>query len=108
MASGFGSSNDEEMFSAINVTPLVDVVLVLLIIFMITAPTIYQSAIKVQLPKAQSGEATEKAAMSFVINKEGNLTWNQEPITWDSVSQRLAVEKEKAAKSSQPVMISAD
>ncbi len=115
MASGFGSSNEDEVFSAINVTPLVDVVLVLLIIFMITAPAIYQSAIKVQLPKAKSGEASEKPPMNFVISKEGTLTWNQETINWDTLNQRLTTEKESADKqgtlaeqSSQPVMISAD
>ena len=117
MASGFGSSNEDEVFSAINVTPLVDVVLVLLIIFMITAPAIYQSAIKVQLPKAKSGEASEKPPMSFVISKEGNLTWNQESVNWNSLGQRLAADQGKAGKqrnlqvpqqSTQTVMISAD
>ncbi|MEO7161475.1 MAG: biopolymer transporter ExbD [Bdellovibrionia bacterium] len=115
MASGFGFSEDEDVFSAINVTPLVDVVLVLLIIFMITAPAIYQSAIKVQLPKAKSGEASEKPPMSFVISKEGTLTWNQEAVTWETLEQRLATEKERSlnkndpqASQTMPVMISAD
>src|SRR4051812_26716722 len=112
MASSFGSSNDEEVFSAINVTPLVDVVLVLLIIFMITAPAIYQSAIKVQLPKAKSGETSEKQSISFVITKDGSLTWNQESVSWDILDLRLAAEKDKLAKqgdsSTQLIMISAD
>jgi biopolymer transport protein ExbD len=116
MASRFGSSsnyNDEEVFSAINVTPLVDIVLVLLIIFMITAPAIYQSAIKVQLPKAKSGEASEKSPLSFSISKEGNLSLNQESVEWKSLGQRLVVEKDKLAQTSQDssqqaVMISAD
>jgi biopolymer transport protein ExbD len=55
MAGAF-DSGDDELIAGINVTPLVDVVLVLLVIFLITAPVIYQSAIKVQLPKASSGE----------------------------------------------------
>src|SRR5680860_538573 len=97
MAGGFNSS-DDDFISGINVTPLVDVVLVLLIIFMITAPAIYQSAIKVQLPKAKSGEASEKPPMNFTISKEGTLTWNQETINWDTLNERLLAEKEKADK----------
>jgi biopolymer transport protein ExbD len=57
MAGGFQA--DDDVISGINITPLVDVVLVLLIIFMITAPVIYQSAIKVKLPQAKSGEDLE-------------------------------------------------
>jgi biopolymer transport protein ExbD len=110
MASGFGSLQEDEVFSAINVTPLVDVVLVLLIIFMITAPAIYQSAIKVQLPKAAMGEASHKITpLNFVISKEGKLTWNQESIDWSVLPRRLQSEKEKlTADQNQTVMISAD
>ncbi len=56
MAGNFGGS-DDNFFADINITPLVDVVLVLLIIFMITAPVLYQSAIQVQLPKTKSGDS---------------------------------------------------
>ena len=80
---------DEEVISGINITPLVDVVLVLLVIFLMTAPVIYQSAIKVQLPKAQSGEAAEKSPLSFTISKGGSILWNQDPLDWTTLSQRL-------------------
>jgi biopolymer transport protein TolR len=90
MAGGFSSGSDEEVFSGINVTPLVDVVLVLLIIFMLTAPVIYQNAIKVQLPKAASGETSQKSPMSFTLTKTGELLLGEERIDWTTLTQRLA------------------
>ena len=52
------SSNQDEMISGINVTPLVDVVLVLLVILMVTATTLVSRTISVDLPKAATGQAT--------------------------------------------------
>jgi biopolymer transport protein ExbD len=89
MAGSFGSSSDDEMISGINVTPLVDVVLVLLIIFMITAPVLYQSAIKVQLPKAKTGEQSEKSPLSFTLNRDGKLMWDKDEISWEALGKRL-------------------
>jgi len=87
--SHFGGS-EEGFFSEINITPLVDVVLVLLIIFMITAPVLYQSAIKVQLPKIKSGESSEKSPFQFTIGKAGELTLGEERIDdWSLLPKRL-------------------
>lgn len=83
------SSGEEEGFSSINITPLVDVVLVLLIIFMITAPAIYQSSIQVQLPKATSGQAASKNPLTFTLNKDGDLHWNQSPQDWKTLGKKL-------------------
>jgi biopolymer transport protein ExbD len=106
---GFGTSQEDDVFSSINVTPLVDVVLVLLIIFMITAPAIYQSSIQVQLPKATSGDTQEKPPLQFTISKQGVLTWNQEKIDWKALSHKLSEEKAQSRlQTEKPVMISAD
>jgi biopolymer transport protein ExbD len=104
MAGGFQA--DDDVISGINITPLVDVVLVLLIIFMITAPVIYQSAIKVKLPQAKSGEELEKSPLSFTINQAGELSWGQEKTDWDTVTPKLA--KLGASASEQTAVISAD
>ncbi|MBU6375509.1 MAG: biopolymer transporter ExbD [Bdellovibrionales bacterium] len=88
--SNFGGS-DEGFFSEINITPLVDVVLVLLIIFMITAPVIYQSAIKVQLPKTKTGEGQQKSPFQFSIDKSGDLHLGEETVKdWGSLPERIA------------------
>ena len=105
MAGSFGGS-DDEVISGINVTPLVDVVLVLLIIFMITAPVIYQSAIKVQLPKAQTGEQAQKSPLNFTVTKEGDLMWDKDKIDYDILGKRLAAMGDRVSQ--ETAIISAD
>ncbi len=84
------NQNDEDIITGINVTPLVDVVLVLLIIFMITAPTIYSSALKVQLPKTTSSESIEKSSLAFSITKDGQVGLDGKPLAWDAVKTALS------------------
>jgi biopolymer transport protein ExbD len=106
MAGTFGGG-DEESISGINVTPLVDVVLVLLVIFLMTAPVLYQSAIKVQLPKASSGEeAAAKSPLNFTINAAGKVFWNAEELSWDKLGERLKAMGPKVGE--ETAMISAD
>ncbi len=106
MAGSFGGG-DEEAISGINVTPLVDVVLVLLVIFLMTAPVIYQSAIKVQLPKARTGEdAGLKGPLNFTINSEGKVYWNSEELSWEKLAERLNALGPKVSE--ETAIISAD
>jgi len=70
---GGAHENDDEMISGINVTPLVDITLVLLIIFMVTATYIVKETIEVDLPKAASGGQTVGTTLTFVLDKQGRL-----------------------------------
>ena len=71
-----GSEEEERAMSEINVTPLVDVMLVLLIIFIITIPVITQS-VKVELPKAANqATQTKPENINIAVDKEGNVYWN--------------------------------
>lgn len=88
MAGGTGR-NDDSPIADINITPLVDIVLVLLIIFMITAPMLYQSTIDVNLPKADSGQQSEKTTLTFVVTKDGDLTWDKTKVTWEELPGKL-------------------
>jgi biopolymer transport protein ExbD len=106
MAGGFGSSADDELIAGINVTPLVDVVLVLLIIFMMAAPVLYQSAIKVQLPQAKTGEEAQRSPLGFTITREGDVMWNEERVDWETLNKRLQALGPKAAE--ETAVISAD
>lgn len=64
---------EEEMISGINVTPLVDIVLVLLIIFMVTATYIVREAIEVDLPRAAHAGEAIGATLAVVLTKDGAI-----------------------------------
>jgi biopolymer transport protein TolR len=73
MAGGSFRKDEESLpaISEINVTPFVDVVLVLLVIFMVTAPMLVREQMSVNLPKAQSGEKSASQSIAIVIDKLG-------------------------------------
>jgi biopolymer transport protein ExbD len=73
---GGTDSNDEESITGINVTPLVDITLVLLIIFMVTATYIVKETIEVELPRAAHGGETVQRTFAVVLTKEGKLYVN--------------------------------
>jgi biopolymer transport protein ExbD len=76
MAMGSSSSSDGEVLSDINVTPLVDVMLVLLIIFIITVPVALKQ-IKVVLPKASNlPTQTKPEDVTITVDKSGGIYWN--------------------------------
>jgi biopolymer transport protein ExbD len=79
----------------INVVPLVDVMLVLLVIFIITAPLLTHS-IKIDLPKASSApNITRPDHIEFGIRKNGALYWNGVPVSRQEMAARFAVEARK-------------
>ena len=75
--------------SEINVTPLVDVMLVLLVIFMLTAPLL-TSAVRLDLPSAEAPPATAgPAALTLALDAKGELFFNDRPVTSEQLRQRL-------------------
>jgi biopolymer transport protein ExbD len=96
---GFGNGESNQPMSEINTTPLVDVMLVLLIIFMITAPLLTHS-VKIDLPTA-SNEPTqaEPDVITVSLDAEGKLYWNETPVAEAVLETRLA---EAAGLSPQP------
>ena len=83
--------NDDAIMAEINMTPMVDVMLVLLIIFIITLPVI-QQAVKVELPKASSVRNEIKPeSIQLTIDAKGQIFWNSTPIdlkTFDGYERR--------------------
>jgi biopolymer transport protein ExbD len=77
------SSNDEEGINGINVTPLVDVTLVLLIIFMVTAKLIAGRAVPIDLPKAATAGITQ-TMLTVSIDAQGKVHANGQPIADDA------------------------
>ena len=101
MAMSIGSSGGEdEVVSAINTTPLVDVMLVLLIIFLITIPVVTQT-IAMSLPKETNiARQTKPENIEISVNKDGDVFWNAMPVgDNEALFQRL---KKLAVMNPQP------
>lgn len=79
---------DRRVLSEINVTPLVDVTLVLLIIFMVTTPML-QRGTDVQLPQAEQSEPKEEQRITLTLTREGRLYLNNQEIPRASLRSRL-------------------
>jgi biopolymer transport protein TolR len=73
MAGNIASEGDDDLITGINVTPLVDIVLVLLIIFMVTATYIVREAIEVDLPRAAHAGEAVGTTLAIVLTRDGVL-----------------------------------
>lgn len=86
---GFNDNHHSAPMADINITPMVDVMLVLLVIFIITAP-LFTHAVKVNLPTAQSAPAPEKPeTVTLAIDRSGKMFWNDQPVAEPELTQRL-------------------
>jgi biopolymer transport protein ExbD len=87
----FNPNRQHAMMSDINVTPMVDVMLVLLVIFIITAP-MFTHAIKLDLPRAQAaGSAEQVDSISIAIDASGKVFWNNMAVDAAGLDERLEV-----------------
>jgi len=103
------SDSDDDIISDINVTPLVDVMLVLLIIFMVTANYIVNQSINIQLPKADTGESTATTKnLAFVVDKDSKLYLDGQPVELTEISARITAEKSANPDVTLQALISAD
>ena len=83
-------SKGSEPMSEINVTPMVDVMLVLLVIFILTAP-LMASSIKLDLPKTDAAKASEAPKfVTLVVDKTGQIFLNDRPIAIDELKSSLS------------------
>lgn len=98
----FSSNSSGGVMADINVTPLVDVMLVLLIIFMITAP-LMQHKVNVDLPQKTMTrtEAPPPSAITLSVKSSGELFWNDNPLLMSSLDRNLRIE---ARREPQPML----
>jgi biopolymer transport protein ExbD len=95
--SPFADDEDDGLMNEINMTPLVDVMLVLLIVFMVTIPVIHH-AVRIDLPHASSQkEETKPAQVDVSIEADGTVLWNGTPVDGNALSVEIA-----AAAKAQP------
>jgi len=96
---GFNQQGGTPQMSEINMVPLIDVMLVLLIVFMITAPLLTHS-VQIDLPKASSEATNQKPeTVTLAMDGDGALYWNEQPIARAEVADRL---REAAQQEPQP------
>jgi biopolymer transport protein TolR len=97
----------KKAMSDINITPLIDVVLVLLIIFMVITPIILRS-ITAELPQPSQSQSSGKVEKQVIlaVNDEGNITLDNEPVTIESLPGKIH-QLFPASKSDKTIMFSA-
>ena len=96
-------TRDKQVLSEINVTPFVDVMLVLLVIFMVTAPLL-QQGIDVNLPKAKGKEMPAEERITLIVKKGSIIYMNDNPVSLTEMGKKL-----RALSSSNPnVFLKAD
>jgi len=86
----FSDDDDQGLMNEINMTPLVDVMLVLLIIFLVTIPAM-QHAVRIDLPHASSQpEAVKPAHVDVAVQADGSVLWDGQPVGDDDLRTRIA------------------
>ncbi len=93
MASKFDLEN--EAIAEINVVPLVDIILVVLIIFMVTAPMFMKPSINVNLPKAASGDKTAPSKLNISLTADGKINLNGQFVDAEVVKSKALEELSK-------------
>ena len=83
---------DDGTVTGINVTPMVDIMLVLLIVFMVTANFVSESGLKINLPKTQTTEPSTTVSLSVAINGKGDLLFKSARTTIDNLKAALTRE----------------
>ncbi len=104
MGAKFG--DDDDVIAEINITPFVDIVLVVLIIFMVTATKIVKMSLPVTLPDAATGQAAENISLGLTLLSDGGLLLDGEPVTTEAL--RSALKEAKASGTDVICLISAD
>ncbi len=86
---------DDDVITDINITPFVDIILVVLIIFMVTATYIVAPSIKVTLPDASTGDGTEESSLGLTLAADGTLYLNGEEVTEQRLRTVIREEMER-------------
>jgi biopolymer transport protein ExbD len=106
MSFGNSSQQQDSMMSEINVTPLVDVMLVLLVVFIVTAPLLAPQSLKINLPKTTAvSQDIKQKAVRMTIDAQGHVELDNQAASDDLITERL---KQRAVDPQFQLQIEAD
>lgn len=100
------NQGEDEPIAAINVVPMVDIILVVLIIFMVTAPLVLKPVIDINLPKSSSGEQSPAVPLNVAINSSGQIMVNGQPSSTEQLA--LIATQTAASKPETAAILQAD
>lgn len=103
----FGNNNSSKIFSEINITPLTDIFLVLLIIMMVVAPSFQSNDTNVNVPEINNGVNIEEAKITVSVTADGAMYVNGEPIESSALTDKLIAVKDPEIEK-QEVIVKAD
>jgi len=92
------SKGKEALFTEINITPLTDIFLVLLIIMMVVAPTFQSNDSSITMPEINSGVSIEQKNATVSVTKDGSMYLNGAPVTEESLANELITLKPQLEK----------
>lgn len=99
-------SSNEDGINDINITPFVDVMLVLLVMVMLMVPAMYFDSVKVDLPKAATAKNAKKVTLMFSLDAKGNLFLGKKKIALEELPEHINQAKAKDEKAD--ALLSAD
>lgn len=89
-ATGRGRRRRSALIAGINVTPMVDLMLILLVIMMVSSTYIVAQAMKVELPRSSTTDGAVKSPATLTLQEDGTLSWNKQPIEPGALDALLA------------------
>jgi len=96
VAGGYGSDGEDELIGGVNITPIVDVCLTLLIVFIVTASSMVNRSMPVQLPKAATAEATPPSLLNVAISAKGEIFLTGAPGRLEDIPAAVAAARARA------------
>ena len=87
---GFGTDPADELVTGVNITPIVDVALVLLVVFLVTSSLIVSKSIQVEVPRAATGSETAVGLLALVVAASGELFVNGQPARLEDLPRAVA------------------
>jgi biopolymer transport protein ExbD len=108
MAASYGGGEEGELISGVNITPIVDVCLTLLIVFIVTASAMVNRSMPVQLPKAATAESAPPSILNIAISRTGEVFLNGAPGRLEDIARAVEEARARASETKLAGFVSAD